>query len=89
MLLSSFCLVYLPFLTQVRSTGACYRLLIPRSGEVCTCLLIALITISCVNMSKDKIKTVYLNVCVSMFCKIMTCQFHSMFFRRKGRSKIF
>ena len=27
--------------------------------------------------------------CVSMFCKIMTCQFHSMFFRRKGRSKIF
>jgi hypothetical protein len=25
----------------------------------------------------------------SMFCKIMTCQFHSMFFRGKCRSKIF
>jgi hypothetical protein len=34
----------------------------------------------------DKMKAANtLNVCVSMFCKIMTCQFHSMFFRRKDR----
>jgi hypothetical protein len=61
--LSSFYLIYLPFLTQVRSTGACSRLLTPTnlgSGEACTCLLIVLITISCVNMSKDNIKSVYL-----------------------------
>jgi hypothetical protein len=80
--LSSFCLIDLPFLTQVLD----YWHL--GSGEACTCLLIVLITISFINMSKDKIKSVYLNVCVSMFCKIMTCQFHSMFFHRKGRSLV-